>query len=462
MRALPFLILSVAFVSLAGAQEGLYVSEHNLTYSLGLGDFYVNESMVFEKPGDPFTFQGELYFLRGDAEDVRATGYPYNVSQTSPRKIILEFMISKGQKKKVTLLYRRSDLITEKEGVYVFRGLALGEYPWAVNSARIEFIAPEGYQFGHYSPSTGSLKVGDRESLIFTLSPLKNVSAILSGFPVEIEYADYKSLTGREIELSGMLISTAEFEVGLGNITLQKLSAAGENVTLYESTYAFSRAALRDARKNQYNALIYRKERKYYEAYSSAEAAGRLARLAIDEARKLRAAEAKLSLAQKAGEGRAEKGKKDVNPPVSSEKPYTDTAAKDQQSRYILSLIFAVALLAIVAVLLMLRRPETQSRRGPGIRRLGLKKRSSPGFDDEVERIKKRRTIASQIRELTHRRRGMEIELEEARRSLATGRITEKEYTRRRYNLLRSMGKIDAEVSRLEVRLEQIKKEGHD
>ena len=453
MRVLPFLLLSVAFVSLASAQEGLFVREHNITYSLGMESFYVEERMLFEKPGDPFTFEGELYFIRGDAEDVEVTGYPYKVSQTSPRKIILEFMISTGQKKRVSLKYRRSDLITEKDGVFVYRGLALGDYPWTVNTARIEFIAPEGYQFGRYSPDTGYFKGGDKDSIIFRLSLLENASAIFSGFPVEIEYADYKSLTRREIELSEMQIATAEFEVGLGNITLEKLASEGGNASLYQSTYAIALAALKDARINYRKALSYKKNGRYYEAYSSARAAGRLARLAIDEARKLRAAEAKISASR-------DRVVIEAQPPESEEAPSEEkrTAAQDE---YPYIPIFILAALLIMGMLFLLfRRPEREDTKGPGIDRLSLKKRHTHGFEKEIERIKKRKDLASQIRELMRQRKSLEEELENVRKSLAAGKITEKEYTMKRNNLLRDMGKLDTEMGSLEAELEKIKKGG--
>lgn len=455
MRVLPFLLLSVAFVSVASAQEGLFVREHNITYSLGVDRFFVEEKMLFEKPGDPFTFEGDLYFIRGDAEDVEVAGYPYKVSKISPRKIILEFMISTGQKKKVSLKYRRSDLITEKDGVFIYRGLALGDYPWTVNTARIEFIAPEGYQFGRYSPNTGYLMEGDRDSIIFTLSLLDNASAIFSGFPVEIEYADYKSLTRREVELSEMQIATAEFEVGLGNITLEKLASEGGNASLYQSAYSLALAALKDASKNYRNALSYKKNGRYYEAYLSARAAGRLAKLAIDEARKLRAAEAKLSASKDRAMMEAQ--------PQQPVKAPTEEKQSAEQDRYPYIPFFLLAsLLIMVMLILVFRRPEKEDTERPRIDRLSLKRRQVHGFEKEIERIKKRKNLASQIRELMRQRKSLEEDLEKARKSLAAEKIAEKEYTLRRNNLLRDIGKLDTEMGRLEAELERIKKEGND
>lgn len=448
MRALPFLLLSVAVVSLANAQESLFVREHNLTYLLGTDVFRVEETLVFEKPGDPFTYQGKLYFIRGDAEDVSVAGYPYSVSQTVPRKIILEFMISRGQKKKVHLSYTRRDLLREEDGVQVYRGLALGDYPWPVSRANIVFTAPEGYQFGRVSPATASLS-GNRDRIVFTLSFLENASAILSGFPVEIEYADYKRLSGEEIKLSEMLLSTAEFEVDMGGIVLEKLRSQGVNVTLYGSHYSLSRAALQDARENYLKAQSHRAEREYYEAYAAAEAAGKLASLAIDEARKIRAAEAKQPPPEEATEEEMEAD--GANPPGPLP-PETGGGA----GRYT-AIVLAAFLLAIAAATVLRKmraRPATTRGRG-----YTLLRRPSSAFEEEVERIKKRRAISARIRELMSERKRMEEKLEAARRSLGKRKITEKEYTQRRYKLLRRMGKLDLQVSRLEAELDKTEEE---
>ena len=447
MRVLPFLLLSVAVVSLVNAQEGLFVREHNLTYFLGTEGFRVEESMVFEKPGDPFTYQGGLYFLRGDAEDVSVTGYPYTVSQTYPRNITLEFMISTGQKKRVSLSYTRRDLLEEDDDVYVYRGLALGDYQWLVRSANIVFTAPQGYQFGRVSPASGSLSE-NRDRIVFTLSILKNASAMLSGFPVEIEYADYKSLSAEEIQLSEVSLSTAEFEVGMGGIILEKLRTRGVNVSLYESVYSLSKAALHDANKNYLKAKEHRVNREYYAAYLAARNAGKLAALAIGEARKIRLAEAGQSYPENPQEDETGTG---VG--VEAENKYVPEPSAKEPRRgievYTIIILIFLLMAATVAALRKMQNPGGNQEEG-----YTVPPRQSSAFEEEVERIKKRRALARRIRNLMNERKTLEGQLEAARRSLSAGKITEKEYTQKRYNLLRRMGKLDIQVSRLEGELE--------
>jgi hypothetical protein len=60
---LPFLFLSVVLIPLANVRGNVYVSEHNLTHYLSEDDFTVMKNLVFENLGDPFTYEGSIYFL---------------------------------------------------------------------------------------------------------------------------------------------------------------------------------------------------------------------------------------------------------------------------------------------------------------------------------------------------------------------------------------------------------------
>lgn len=455
MRVLPFLFLSVALIPIVNAQELLIVREHNLTYYLSLENFHVDEHLVFEKPGGPFTFEGEVYFLRGNAWNVRVEGFPYKVIEGPPTRISLKFMISTGQKKMVSLGYERSDLLSEEDGVHIFEGLALGSYKWPVKKAKIRFVAPEGYQFGRYVPSTGIVTKGEREVLTYTLSTIENLSALLQGFPVRIEYANYKDLAIREIELSRLLISTAEFEVEMGNITLRKLSLAGENVTLYESVYSLSLAALKDAQTNLIRAFDYKNKKKYYEAFASAKAAGRLSRLAIDEARKLRAAEKMLSTIEE--EKAAESEAATPEEKVGMKKVGEDKGESDKEVIPPIYIIMAAMILLAAFLIAFVRgwRRIEEKKEVSGV----VLRKPSESFEKGLQRIKRRKDMAERIRGLMNDRLELERELRDVQKSLASGWITEKEYTRRRYNILRKMGRLDAEMSKLEVELERLKKE---
>lgn len=446
---LPLLFLSVFLIPLVEAQGDLYVREHNLTYYLGEGDFRVVETLVFEKPGDPFTYEGSLHLIRGNAEDVEVEGFPYRVDPGYPRKIILEFMISTGQKKRVALSYRRSDLLSEEEGVYTFSGLALGEYPWPVHRANIQFIVPEGYQFGSYSPLNAVLT---RDTLVYTLSVFENASAVLSGFRVRIEYADYRDLARRELRLAEMLISSAEFEVELGKTALSSVSGYGGNISVPEAHYVLASSALLDSRENHRLAASYEAGGSYYRAYSSARASVQLAKLAIDEARKARAA-AELEIQQALERRLAEAVNRSV---PGEEKEMAVPEPGFEAWRKVLIILVAVFLLAAV---LLRRKPGVEKPRDfTGIR--DLKRRRFEGFERKIEGVKQRRNLAAKIRELMHQRKGLETRLEELRRSMSTGRITKKAYSSGRRTLLSEAEKIDAEISRLEAELEKLRKEG--
>lgn len=451
---LPFLFLSVVLIPLANAQGNMYVSEHNLTYYLGEGDFTVIETLVFEKPGDPFTYEGSLHFLRGGAENVKVEGFPYSVTQGYPRKINLEFMISKGQKKRVTLSYQRSDLVSEREGVLTFRGLALGEYPWPVHLANINFIPPPGYQFGFYSPTTGALRKGE---LSYTVSIFENATAVLSGFPVNIEYADFKGLARKEMRLAESLISEAGFELERGNASVENAARYGGNTSQLMAHYGFAFSAFLDSEKNLRLAKAAYDADNYYRTYSSAKAASRLARLSIKEADKVRSlAELEIQNILERKLAAIENRSTAVEGELPEQPRETGT---DRDYIYILVGVGFILALLLSAVAFK-RKPRVEKwkpRDFAGIR--DLKRRRFKGFERKIEGVKRRGALAAKIRDLMHKKESLEMGLEELRKSMAADKINKKTYSSRKRALLSKAEKIDSERSRLEAELEKIRKE---
>jgi hypothetical protein len=276
---------------------------------------------------------------------------------------------------------------------------------------------------------------------------------VLSGFPVKIEYADYKDLARRELRLAETLISSAEFELELGRTALSSVAGYGGNTSMPEAHYALASSALLDSRENHRLAAGYEAGGSYYRAYASARASSQLAKLAIDEARKARSA-AELEIQRVLQRKLAEA----VNRSIPKEEKATATPEPEPEPwRNVFLMILVVALLLVAA--LLRRKPGVEKPRDfAGIR--DLKRRRFEGFERKIEGVKRRRNLAVKIRELMHQRKSLETRLEELHRSMATGKITKKAYSSKRRTLLSEAEKIDAERSRLEAELEKIRKEG--
>ncbi len=444
---LSFLFLSVVLIPLANAQGNVYVSEHNLTYYLGEDDFTVMETMVFENQGDPFTYEGSIYFLRGDAENVKVEGFPYSVTQG---KINLEFMISKGQKKRVSITYRRADLLSEEGGVTTFQGLSLGKYPWPVYRARVAFIAPPGQQFGSISPVTGRIQRGENETLYYEVSVFENASAVLDGFPVRVEYADYKSLAKGEMRALDSLLAEAEFEIERANSTLGGASSYGVNISKAMESYALSISALRDGMEKLSFSRANYEAGEYYRAYNFGKLSGDSMRIAIKEAgaaRELVNLEIQRLLEEKT------RGAVKQSLPAEA-KPME----KGFNPVYLLSgLALAALLLGAVFLIFRGRARKTRAQDFASIR--DLKRREFKGFEKKVKGVKKGAEKSKEIRRLVQERRTLEAELEVLHKKKVRWRINKKAFEGERKKLLKKLDKIDSRRSRLELELEKIRQE---
>jgi hypothetical protein len=454
---LPFLFLSVVLIPLANAQGNVYVSEYNLTYYLGEDDFTVIETLIFENQGDPFTYEGSIYFLRGDAENVKVEGFSYSVTQGYPRKINLEFMISKGQKKRVSIRYKRADLLSEEGGITTFEGLSLGKYSWPVYRARITFIIPPGYQFGSVSPATGRIQRGETETLYYDVSVFDNVSAVLDGFPVRVEYADYKGLAKRDMRALDSLLAEAEFEMERANGSLENARSYGINVSQAMGRYALSISALQDGMEKFSFSRINYEAGEYYRAYIFGKASRDSMRAAIKEAA---AARELVNLEIQSLLEKKTTGSKNQSLPAETKPIETDgeRGEKGLNPIYLISGLVLAALLVGAAFFISrgrTRKPQAQAF--AGIK--DLKRKEFKGFERKISGVKKRAEKSREIRRLIRERGVIEVELEKLHKKRARKKINKKTFEGGRKKLLKKLDEIDSRRSKLELELEKIRQE---
>lgn len=445
-------------IPLASAQGNVYVSEHNLTYYLGEDDFTVIETLIFENRGDPFTYEGSVYFLRGDAENVKVEGFPYSVTQGYPRKINLEFMISKGQKKRVSIRYKRADLLSEEGGVTTFEGLSLGKYPWPVYRARITFVAPSGHQFGSVSPATGRIQRGETETLYYDVSVFDNVSAVLDGFPVRVEYADYKDLAKRDMRALDSLLAEAEFEMERANGSLENARSYGVNVSKPMGRYALSISALQDGMEKLGFSRVNYEAGGYYRAYIFGRAAGDSMRAAIKEAsaaRELVNLEIQSLLEEKTRVTENQSLQAETKPIVE------EGGGRDEKGFNPIYLISGLALAALlIGAAFFISRGRTGKSRAQAFAGIkDLKRKEFKGFERKISGVKRRAEKSREIRRLIRERGVIEVELEKLHKKRARKRINKKTFEGGRKKLLKKLDEIDSRRSKLELELEKIRQE---
>lgn len=452
---LPFLFLSVVLIPLVNAQGNFYVSEHNLTYYLGEEDFKVVEDLVFENPGDPFTYEGGIYFMRGDAEDVKLEGFPYSLTQGQPRMINLEFMISKGQKKRVSITYKRTDLLSEKNGVTVFEGLSLGKYSWPVHRARITFVAPPKQRFGSISPLNGRIQRGENETLYYEVSVFENVSAVLDGFPVRIEYADYKSLAKREIQVLSSLLAEAEFEAERANSSLGTSYSYGVNVSKALEPFNRSVNALLDGREKLSFSRVNYEAGEYYGAYSFAMTAGNLLRVSIKEAslaRELVNLELQSQLERKTSQAENQSR-------VVEAEPVEVGDSSRRVGFFPVFLAIALGFAALVFAFFLFRKKTRRPLAQDFASIKDLKRKKFKGFEKKVNGVKRRAEKSAEIRGLIRERGVVEEELEGLHKKRVRKKVGKKAFEAARKKLLRKLDVIDSRKSRRELELEKMKQE---
>lgn len=283
-----FLIL--AALPQAFAQEGLFVSRHNITYTLGESDFLAEEGIVFENMGTSSgnLFKDNVYFTRGDAREVEVEAakvdLKYSVEYLDSTIINIDLLIWRGEKRVVTLKYDRSDMLFTKDRVHSISGLALGKYSWIADRATVKFIAPVGFQFGGVVPPAAKTIEGAREVITYDVAPinLENLTAIREGLPVRFEYAKFDELAITEMTTAREFIEDGKSSLKSANKSVESAVGQVQDTTQILTLFEIASTMLNEAKNaldlaeiksNQYSA-----EYSPYEAYYYAKQSRNLSR----------------------------------------------------------------------------------------------------------------------------------------------------------------------------------------
>lgn len=476
MRLFAVFLLLIA-LPVASAQEGLFVSQHNVTYTLGESDFLAEEVIVFENTGSPSgnLFRDNVYFTRGDAHDVEVGAIggslEYSVEYLDSTLININLMLWRGEKKVVTLKYRRSDMLFSEDNIHSINGLALGKYTWIADGVTIKFKTPEGFQFGVVVPPAAKTIENSSEVLTYNVAPigLDNLTAIKEGIPVSIEYAKFDELAIVEMATAREFIEDGEADLSSANKSVENamshVSDTTQILTLFEiaSTRldeAKNALDLAEIKSNQYSEGYSPYEAYYYAKHSrnlSREASRR-----AEEAKDLANYEIQKTLEDRiSGIGSKLQEQKDIDAvegiadiPVTEVRPWTG---------YGLALIL---ILAAVVVFDIYRRsggyrrtPASKKSKVRDFRAIDeLKHKSFKGFDKKLDTVKHGTEIATEIRDLRKKKEGLLSERDKLQRKMEREEIPQHQFEIEREKLDRDISEVSAEIDGHKSRLDELKR----
>ncbi len=476
---LIFILYSVFLLPPANAQDGgLFVLEHNITYTLNENDFDVEETIVFGNAGNPFTFDDKIVFQRGNARDVEVTGARrHDIDYTTyPTKITIHLMIMKGQRFTIKMRYKESDMLDEQNSIKLFEGAALRKYPWLVNNINIKFIAPEGYQFGYISPQPTSRETDfNRMVLIYKESIFNNLTAIQDGFPVKIEYARFRDLAFSDIKMSRDRILEAEYDIEDANSTIENAENYDTNLTNARELYSDAVTLISNARTQLklaelQNDPVYEGGYDPYRAYLSAGVAKSLAKESSRKATGAknlanfeiqRALERKISDLSLNVTKKSQLLEEDVNKRLEEITKKPDVEKRPHYPGYLKYSIPLLIVLVIAGVLLRSRKQEHWIKKGrvSDFKVIGdLKRKTFNGFEKKVDTVKKGEEIADRIVMLRKDKEKLKLGIKNSRMKLESGEITEKQFIEEETRLNKKIAETDKEIYSLEKELKDLKK----
>ncbi len=454
---LLLLFVIAALPSLVYAQN-IYVQEHNLTYYLDENDFFVEEKLIFRNIADASPFEGRVYLTRGNAGDIRLNGETYTPAEGYPSVITLGLEIWSKEEAKVALSYRRSDMLYEKDLTKLLEGLALGKYPWLVHKTNIKFISPKNSQFGSFSPKADKIRERDNEILFYSTSIFENISAIQDGFPVRIEYANFKELALQEIAASKTLIDEAAHAAVDANATIQNAQSYDANLTTAVASCTQSTQLLQNARAQLQLAEAKYNSKEYSESMKSAKGSEEHAKSALREAAKAKnLANLETQAALQRRIARIESNlTQQAQLPKNLTLPPEAGKVEERGIGYAVALIGLTFLIALIAF--KARRAEIKSRLQEFRSIDELKRRRFLGFERGIDAVKKSTEIAGEARALNKEKEKLKSGIEDLRKKKVANEITEKAFESEKKELEEKIREIDSNVDALQKELRRLKK----
>lgn len=471
-----FLIL--AALPQVHGQEGLFVSRHNITYTLGTSDFKAEEVIVFEYMGSASgnLFNDNIYFTRGDAREVEVEAAPENLKHSVDyldlTVININLIFWRGEKRVVTLRYNRSDMLFAEDTVNYIDGLALGKYTWIADRVTVKFKAPAGFQFGNVAPPATKTIEDSKEVLTYDLTPidLEKLTTIREGVPVRLEYAKFDELATVEIQMVREFIEDAESDLKGANKSIENAGEQVQDITQILTLFEIASTRLNEARNalelaevksNQYSAE-YSPHEAYYYAKGSRNLSREASRKAI-EAKDLANYEIQRSLeARISGIGSKLQEQSDAALVLETSRPQETGTPWWLAGRW----VAIISILGVVVLFYIYRRKAGYRRASASkkskvrdFRAIGdLKHKTFEGFDKKLDTVKHGTELASEIRDLRKEKEELEREREKLHRKMEREEISEQEFEAEREKIDTEINEMSSNIARLKSRLDELKK----
>ncbi len=468
-------ILLFAILLIPGVQaQNIYSEQHNLTY-------YLNDALVVEEDIKlvlkPFSVKNPLYYTLPEDSSSIVIEAPKRVRYTldfDRNIIVFDFSQVPVNSIYLQINYTRINSIFEENGEKSYSGLAFRKFlPWVTYNVDVKFIIPEGYDFGSVTPASQTIKIGSNKALEYKADLRFNFTTLTEGMPVEITYANYRKLAEAKLTVarsreSGVLLAFRDANESLENAMSYNLNLS-EELLLY-----------REAEEGLYNyfkevewaeALMSSKYRDYYLAYQHAKKALALLENASIKSREVnrraslevqRYLERKILEVSNFTTSREEKKPVNVTPPV-TQPPATPQPEETPSGSGVLYILLFPVLLGLLIVIYIKSRPRPiEVRRTSRVRDFrvisDLKRKKFSGFDKKVEIVKESVDVAAEIRKLSKLRSKYELGIENLKKRLASGEISEIDFKRERDRYDKEIEQIDLKIGILKKRLADLKK----
>jgi hypothetical protein len=467
------LALLILMPGVHSATTGLYVEEHNITYTLGSDSVLVEEVITFGNSGDPFTFADDIYLQRGDASDILVQGARSTVVENYPdggNTIKFYLILSKGNRRTITITYKRSDLLSRDGVLRRFNGYALGRSHWLVHKSNIRFITPENHYFGPITPQTEKIREGNRETVIYSLDILQNLSQLREGVLVDLRYGNYRDMAIQEIASAKDLLEEAHFDLENANKTLENAGRYGnvsEIQQLYDEALGLLEAAGVELDIAQINMdPLYSN---YYDAYTHGTRASNMAKNVSKKAKQVdsranyfvqKVLEDRVSEMNQELSAQSTLLKKGLNQTtITTLQPQVESRETNRDPLYL-----AVALVLVVGALIALSKiriktsaPLKKSTVADYRDIDNLKRKTFDGFEKKVDTVKKGVEIATKIRSLRSDKEKVLLGIENLRKKRVSGEIAEEVFRQEKAKMEARMDELDSEIIALEEELEELK-----
>lgn len=493
LTLLSIFFINIFLIPAAGAQ--LEIKNYSATYQLEENGMNVTEVILFSNPENSsvHTYDRDVILKRSgaDYESISVSGIN---SKTENGFIYLKFSkdwLIKGNKREVRISYfiPVSGELKTKENVriYSFHGRLLPELPVALANAVVAFITPENFEFSIVSFPAEKRRIGNREVLIYVLSP----ELIKLNPLIEFEYGNFK-------ESSENLASLAEKNLGNAkeNIesTERKLAlAARYNLSFSEIEMKIneSREYVKSAENEIAEYRLFSENNDFYNAYRHADNAYNLSILAKQfseeaeiafslnlEARlrekifeignlseKKAKEEENITIPEKKEEEKSEKPEvkkkqKNVSANLTSAANISKSIEKSEKkaggkigSAFIYAfLLIAFLLLAVfIAFNFLVKKKEEEMEKKEDLSAISVIKRQRfADFEKKLESVRSDAEIADEIVKLRKQKEKLKAEIKELERRLKKYEITEETFTEEKRAIEKKIGELDIRIGELE------------